>query len=565
MEISDPAAPGLQETPDEYGAFPRLGEGQLARLQARGERRRTEDGEVLFEEGDTDYDFHVVLEGLVAVLDHPGFADERVIAVHGRRRFLGELGLLTGQSAFSTAVVREAGEELVVAVEDLRAIIGEDPALGDMLLRAYFMRRERLIGLGAGLRIIGSRFSAETRRLREFSARNRLPHRWIDLEQDADAEELLRQVEVAPEQTPVVIWHGQVLRNPSNEELARAVGLRVAAAPQALCDLLVVGAGPAGLAASVYGASEGLGTVTLDAIAVGGRAGTSARIENYLGFPAGISGGELGERATIQAKKFGARILVPAEAVALEPDADRHRVRLADDSEIVARTIVIASGAHYRRLPAARLEEFESDSVYYAATLMEAQMCAGDPVVIVGGGNSAGQAALFLLRYVSALRLLVRCDALDREMSRYLADRIERSSAEVLLNTVVRELDGEGSLEEVVVENTRTGERSRLAAKALFVFIGAEPFTGWLQGHIALDGDGFVLTGPDVPGEIDESGYQQRRPLLLETSRPGVMAVGDVRSGSIKRVASAVGEGSMAVRLVHEFLERAHQHPHHVP
>jgi thioredoxin reductase (NADPH) len=506
-----------------------------------------------------------VLDGMVSVVDGYGSADERLIASHGPRRFLGELGLLTGQAAFFTAVVREAGEVLVVPVERLRSLLVQDATLGDLLLRAYFMRRELLIGLGAGFRIIGSRFSPDTRRLREFLARNRLPHRWIDLEQDETGEALLRQLGISPQETPVVIWRGEVLRNPSNEELAEAAGLKTHAPEQELCDLLVVGAGPSGLAASVYGASEGLATITLDAVATGGQAGTSPKIENYLGFPAGISGAELGERATLQARKFGARIIVPTEAVGLRSDGDGYVLALAHGEELFTRTVVVASGARYRRLPVPRIEDFEGSSVYYAATVTEALMCAGDPVVVVGGGNSAGQAALFLSRYARELRLVIRGDSLTKDMSRYLADRIERSSVEVMRESEVRELEGEDTLEGVVVEHRATGERRRLPAKALFVFIGAEPHTQWLQGQVAVDGHGFVLTGQAAAEGVQEDGRAPRAPLMLETSSPGVLAVGDVRSGSIKRVASAVGEGSIAVRLVHELLERAHQHPHHVP
>jgi thioredoxin reductase (NADPH) len=553
------------ETPDRDGAFPRLTDGQLARLVAEGRRRHTRDGEVLFREGDEHYDFVVVISGKTAVIDGYESPEERLIAVHGPRRFLGELGLLTGQAAFFSAVVVEPGEVLVVPVDRLRALIMQDAALGDLVLRAYFMRRELLIGLGAGFRIVGSRFSADTRRLREFAARNRLPHRWVDLEQDQAAEALLRELGIAPEQTPVVIWHGEVLRNPSNDELACAVGLTAPAMQHAVCDLLVVGAGPAGLAAAVYGASEGLDTIVLDAIATGGQAGTSSRIENYLGFPAGISGAELGERAALQARKFGASIAIPAEAVALEAYDDHYLVRTADDRELLARTLLVASGARYRKLPVARLEDFEGDSVYYAATLMEAQMCAGDPVIVVGGGNSAGQATLFLSRYATELRLLLRGDSLAAGMSRYLAERIERSPAEVMLNTEVRTLEGERTLEGVTVEDNRSGERRRLPARAMFVFIGADPHTHWLQDHVALDDHGFVLSGQAAAVTVPEVGGELRQPLMLETSRPGILAAGDVRSGSIKRVASAVGEGSMAVRLTHDLLERAHRHPHHAP
>jgi thioredoxin reductase (NADPH) len=540
----------LAETPDLDGAFPRLSDEQIASLARHGERRRVERGDVLYREGDESYDFFVVLAGKVAMVEEYG-QEDRVVIVHGPGRFLGELSILTGQAAVLTAVVVEPGEVLVVPAERLRALVSQDQVLGDLILRACLLRRSYLIGAGAGFRIVGSRFSPDTRRLREFAARNRLPHRWIDVEEDQTAEALLREFGVTPEETPVVILGGErVLRNPSNAELARAIGLRPPTPREEVCDVVVVGAGPAGLAASVYGASEGLATTTLDAVATGGQAGTSSRIENYLGFPAGISGAELAERATIQARKFGARITVPAEAVALRPEDDRYVIALADEGEVRARTVVIATGARYRKLPVPRLEELEGTSVFYAATLAEAQLCQGDPVVVVGGGNSAGQATLFLAQHAAQVYLVVREDSLEKDMSRYLADRIERNPAvEVLLHTDVRELIGERALDAVVVEDNRTGERRTLEARALFVFIGADPCTGWVADQLALDRDGFILTGPAAGGP---PGHE---PLLLETSLPGVLAVGDVRSGSIKRVASAVGEGAMAVRLVHEHLD----------
>jgi thioredoxin reductase (NADPH) len=540
----------LPETPDLDGAFPRLSEQQLLALEAHGERRRVRQGEVIYREGDERCDFYVVLEGQVAILEGYGGA-VRVVAVHGPRRFLGELGLLTGQAAFLTAVALEPGEVLVVPVERLRELVSQDAAFGDLVLRAYLIRRSMLIELGAGFRIVGSRYSPDTRRLREFAARNRLPHRWIDLEKDKEAERLLRQLGVAPEETPVVIWRGeQVLRNPTNAELARAIGLPAPKPGGTVCDLVIVGAGPAGLAAAVYAASEGLATVTFDAIATGGQAGTSPRIENYPGFPSGISGSELTERTVIQAEKFGADINVPAEATALEQRDGHHLVRLDDGQAVEGRTVVVATGARYRKLPVPRLEEFEGTSVHYAATHVEAQLCHGDPVAVVGGGNSAGQAAVFLMKHAARVSLLIRGGDLGRSMSRYLADRIERTPGiEVLRHTEVRELVGEGALEAVVVEDNRTGSRRRLEARALFVFIGAEPHTGWLGDRLALDDRGFILTGADA---VPDDG---RQPFLLETSLPGVFAAGDVRSGSIKRVTSAVGEGAMAIRLAHEYLE----------
>jgi thioredoxin reductase (NADPH) len=545
------------ETPDLNGAFPRLGDEQIAALSTRGERRRTRAGEVLYREGEPVSDFIVVLEGLVAIVEGDG---ERELAVHGPGRFLGEVNLLTGQAAFLTAVVREAGAVLVVPLERLREAVAQDARLGDLIVQAYLVRRSLLIELGSGFRIVGSRYDPDTRRLREFAARNRLPHRWLDLERDPQAEALLRELGIGPEDTPVVIWRGRtVLRNPGNAELARTIGLRPTTSAPLDCDLLVVGAGPAGLAAAVYGASEGLATVVLDGVATGGQAGTSSRIENYLGFPSGISGAELAERAVIQARRFGARITVPAKATGLERLDGHHVLRLDDGSAVRALTVLIATGARYRRLDVPRIGELEGISVYYAATWMEAQFCAGDPIVIVGGGNSAGQAAVFLSKHAHRIHLAIRHEDLGRDMSRYLVDQIERiPTVDVLRCTELRELVGGGALEAVVVEDRRTGRRRRLEARALFVFIGLEPHAGWLGGQLAVDERGFVLTGPDaVASELHADGWDLvRRPLPLETSRPGVFAAGDVRSGAIRRVASAVGEGAMAVRMVHEHLEQ---------
>jgi thioredoxin reductase (NADPH) len=544
------------ETEDTSGAYPRLTRAQIRALESQGARRPILPGDLLYREGEFQHDFFVILDGLVAIVDGYGSGFDRTIGVHGQGRFLGELNLLAGQPAFLTAVVVEPGEVLAVPAERLRAIVTQDPNLGDLILRSLVQRRSMLIGLGAGFRIIGSRYSPDTRRIREFASRNRLPHHWIDLEKDAAAEGMLRQLGISPAETPVVIRGTEVLRNPSNAELARLFGLPVPRSDGTMCDLIVVGAGPAGLAASVYGASEGLETIALDAIATGGQAGTSSRIENYLGFPSGISGAELADRAVVQAQKFGAELTLPARATSLEPRDEHYAIGLEDGPEILARTVVIATGVQYRKLPVQRLEEFEGVSVYYAATPMEAQLCRGDPVVVVGGGNSAGQATLFLTAYADHVVLVVREDELTVNMSRYLADRIERHpGVDVHVHTEVRELCGSGALEAVVVEDTHTGERQRLPARALFVFIGADPHTGWLGGRIALDEGGYILTGSDACDDEtlaaigDDEGH---RPLVLETSLPGVFAAGDVRSGSIKRVASAVGEGSMSVRMVHD-------------
>jgi thioredoxin reductase (NADPH) len=538
----------LVETEDRSGAFPRLDDGQIEALASHGERRPTRRGEVLYREGDARYDFYVILEGKAAVVEGYESGHERTIGVHGARRFLGELNLLTDQAAFLTAVVVEPGEVLAVAPDRLRALVTQDTALGDLILRAFLLRRSVLIGIGAGFRIIGSRYDPDTRRIRDFAARNRLPHHWVDLERDTEADALLRELEISPEETPVVIWRGrEVLRNPSTVELARLFGLPLPRDKEEICDLVVVGAGPAGLAAAVYGASEGLDTLALDAVATGGQAGTSSRIENYLGFPAGISGGELADRAVLQAEKFGAELTIPARATSLEDREDHYAIGLEDGHELRTRAVVIATGVQYRRLPIPGLEELEGTSVYYAATLMEAQLCHGDPVAVVGGGNSAGQAALFLTSWAQRVRLIVREPELTVNMSRYLADRIRRDPGiEVHLHSEVRELVGQGALEALVIEDGRTGEHTRIEARALFVFIGAEPHTGWLGGRVALDAGGYILTGFDARDGDAET------PLMLETSLPCVFAAGDVRSGSIKRVASAVGEGSIAIRMVHE-------------
>lgn len=543
------------------GAFPRLTDDQIAILRPYGSVRAVHKGETLFQAGDATYDFCVILAGTVDVLDVDG-EEERVIVTHGPHSFLGELSLLTGQSVYLTARMRDDGEVLALPLNVLREVIAQKPLLSDLIMRAFLERRLILMRSGVGLRIVGSHYVEDTRRLREFAVRNRLPHVWIDLEVDQSAEALLRAFDVSPAETPVVLWQGRtVLRNPSNAELARAIGLNRDVSDDIVCDLLVVGAGPAGLAAGVYGASEGLKTVLLDAVAVGGQAGTSSRIENYLGFPAGLSGADLAGRAAFQADKFGARLLVPREVRTLREEAGSYRVDLRDGGGILCRAVVVATGAQYRRLDVPGLERFEGESVYYAATEAEAEMCAGSNVAVVGGGNSAGQAALFLARRTRRVTLLLRGGDVAAGMSRYLIDRIERTdNIDVLVRTEVRALHGDGSLRGVVVEDTATRERRELDVQAVFVFVGSAANSEWLRGSISLDARGFVVTGPDLPAaELAAERWQPlgRDPYLLESSLPGVFVAGDARSGSIKRVASAVGEGAMCVRFVHQFLEGA--------
>jgi thioredoxin reductase (NADPH) len=540
---------------------PTLREDQIEVLGRYGQMRETEAGQVLFRAGDTSNDFIVVLEGEVEVFDD--FAGEaRTMGVMRAGRFVGDLNMLTGQAIYLSAVVGKGGRVLAIPRERLKEVVTEEPNLSDIILKAFLARRSWGMRTGLGLRIVGSRHSGDASRLRGFAARNRLPHVWIELEEDPKAEALLEEFGAKPSETPVTIWQGKdVLKNPTNAEFARIIGLKVEAPRQRTYDLVVVGAGPAGLGASVYGASEGLSTLALESVALGGQAGTSSRIENYLGFPAGLSGFELATRALVQADKFGARTAVPQEAVGLKSEDGYYRIELSEGGEVAARSVIAASGARYRRLEVPRLGRFEGVSVHYAATEAEVQPFEGEEVVVVGGGNSAGQAAVFLAGRARRVYLLIRGDDLGKSLSRYLVDRVtEAGNVELFANTEVRDLVGEDRLHGVVVEDNRSGARQTLGAKALFVFIGAEANTGWLQGAVELDERGFVLTGRELDGCALEGDYWQgisRQPYPLETSLPGVFAAGDVRSGSIKRVASAVGEGSMAVRLVHQYLADA--------
>lgn len=551
----EPPRLNADEAPGRQAAFPQLGPEQIARFRAAGRVRAVRQGELLFREGDASYDFFVVEAGSVAVVQGYG-AEDRLIVTHGPGRFLGEMNLLTGSAVSLTAVVRAAGTVVQVPTGLLREIVAQDEELSNLILGAFLARRSIMTEIGTGVRVIGSRFSPQARRVREFLARNRIPCQWTDLDADPEAEAFLsgRGLGIAVTETPVVTWGTTVLRNPSSAELADRLGLGSQGEPPPLCDLVIVGGGPAGLAAAVYGASEGLDTLLLDAVALGGQAGTSARIENYLGFPAGISGGELAERAQLQAAKFGARLMVSAEAIGVARDAGHYRVLLSDGETVRGKALIVATGARYRRPDVAGLDRYEGTGVYYAAAQAEAQACAGRHVVVVGGGNSAGQAAMFLSRHAASCHLLVRGPDLARSMSRYLIDELERNPAvTVLTGCELAELHGSPELETVTVTDKHTGQQHQLPATAAFVFIGAQPRTGWLDGQLTTDRDGFIRTGRDL-GDADLPGFGGRVPHFLETSWPGVFAAGDVRSGSIKRVASAAGEGAMAVSLVHQHL-----------
>jgi thioredoxin reductase (NADPH) len=542
---------------DRLGSRATLSETQLTVLRRYAVEQETAVGDVLFADGDETYDLIVILEGEVEIVEHFALPAQLVIVSYGPREFLGEMGLLTGQRAYLTAAVSAAGRILRIPVEQVHVIMAQEIDLSEVILRAFLVRHSRLTHRGAGLTLVGSRFDNDTRRLLEVMARNRLASRWLELEDSPEAEEVLRELEVPVADLPIVVVPGGgLLRNPSSRALFEALGLTYAHTPgrSDACDLLVVGAGPAGLAAAVYGASEGMSTTLAEDTALGGQAGTSSRIENYLGFPAGLSGEELAARAVLQAQKFGVRIKLASMAIDLCSEADTHQVRFEDGEVVSARSLIIATGAHYNRLPLDRLAEFEGVGVYYAATQMEALACAGGPVVIVGGGNSAGQAALFLASTCTRVHLAIRADTLAKSMSRYLTDQIERSPGiEVMHRTEVVGLVGDRYLEGVQLRGSTGEETSVLPVCGLFVFIGAKPNTDWLDGQLAEDDHGFLLTGIDIPASCLDR--DQPPPLFLETSRPGLFCVGDVRSRSVKRVATAIGEGSMAVRLVYERIE----------
>jgi thioredoxin reductase (NADPH) len=536
-------------------AFRQLNDTELAALGQFGVRRAVSAGEYLYREGDAGYDFYVVLAGAVEIVVHSE-GKERVIARHSPGRFLGELNLLTGQRVFVSARVAEPGEVLAVPRDAFRRLIATDASLSDKILAAFLARRAILMtGASSAIRVIGSRFSPDSGRVREFLVRNRIPHEWLDPDADSDVERLLREFEIAPRDLPVVIVSGKVLRRPTPGVLAEYLGLTVGTMPDGGFDLIVVGAGPAGLAAAVYGASEGLRTLVLEMVAVGGQAGSSSRIENYLGFPTGISGGDLTQRATVQAQKFGASFSSPCTVASLREEAGHFVVRLSNGTEVPGHAVIVATGARYKRLDAEGLERFESRGVYYAATELEARACAGSPAVVAGGGNSAGQAALFLADAGSAVTIVIRGPNLEASMSRYLVDRIDANKRIVVRqNTRIVALEGDESLTGVRISGP--GGEETLGTTALFSFIGADPASQWLSGFAALDDRGFVLTDRSLGREQLDGPWDAlgRAPLPFETSHPGLFAVGDVRSGSTKRVAGAVGEGSAAVRSVHDYL-----------
>lgn len=532
-------------------AHPVFNADQLAAMASFGEQCAVEPGHVLFAAGDSTQDLFIVLDGAAEAVRSDGDTDV-VVVEFGPGEIVGELTLLTGQRRYLTARCTRAGRVLVISQEQFRRLMSLQPELAEPIFNALLARREMLrTGDGAqAIRIIGSRYSPEALSLRAFAERSRLPHAWIEIDDADDSKALLDAAGLSEQDIPAVITPTEVLRRPSAAVFAEHLGLTFTPTPGYIFDLVVVGSGPAGLAAAVYGASEGLRTVSLDAVAIGGQAGTSSRIENYAGFPNGISGGDLTARAAVQAMRLGARLNAPCEVSALRTDTGFHVVTLRDGSEIPTRTVIVASGAHYQRLAVENLDRFEGSGVYYAATDLEARACQGTPVLVVGGGNSAGQAAIYLAEHSCAVTIAIRGSDLTHSMSRYLIERIDANPRiDVNAGTEVDALDGANHLEQVTLREKTTGQTRPISCSALFCFIGARPDTAWLGADVLRDEHGFVLTDRQLSGSAGEAG-----PLPFETSVPGIFAAGDVRAGSMKRVAAAVGEGSSAVRSVHERL-----------
>ena len=537
--------------------FPTLTPAQLHRVATHGRTRAVRAGEVLVEQGDASTPIFVVISGELEAV-RPTCASETLIRVIGAGQFTGEINTLSGRLAMARIRAREDGEVIQLARESVLSVVQTDAELSEILMRAFILRRVELLAQGVGdATLVGSNHSADTLRIKEFLTRNAHPYAYIDLERDADVQGLLDYFHISVADIPVVICRGQtVLRNPTNREIANCFGFNRAVDQTRVSDLVIVGAGPAGLAAAVYGASEGLDVLLLETYSPGGQAGSSSRIENYLGFPTGISGNDLAGRAYTQAQKFGAQMLL-AKGTRLTCDRKPYVVELEDGARIPARTIVIATGARYRKLPLDNLSRFEGAGIYYGATFIESQLCSGEEVVIVGGGNSAGQAAVFLSESTNHVYILVRGASLADTMSRYLIRRIEQTGNITLLtHTEIVALEGVDHLERITWRNNQTGKTEDKKIAHLFLMMGANPNTAWLDGCVALDNKGFIKTGPDLSSEDLVAAHWPlgRRPYLLETTLPGVFAAGDVRGGNVKRVASAVGEGSIAISFVHQLL-----------
>ena len=540
-------------------AFPVLTEAQINRIRPGGKLREVKKDEILFEPGDLSVPFFVLLAGAMQIVQ-PDLVGERLITTHGPGQFTGEMTMISGQRCLVRARMTEAGKLLELSGDGLRSLVAKDAELSEIFMRAFILRRLALISLGYGnLILLGSRHSANTLRLREFLTRNGHPFRYVDLDIDKSSQELLDRFQVRLDEIPVVICqaHG-VLRNPSIQKLVDCIGFNSAIDEVQVRDLIIVGAGPSGLAVAVYAASEGLNVLLIEAASPGGQAGSSSKIENYLGFPTGISGQELAARAIAQVEKFGAKMMVARSVARLECEKHPYEILLDNGNKLAARAVVIATGAQYNKPHLPDLERFEGQGIYYGATFMESQLCEQEEVVVVGGGNSAGQAAVFLSETARKVYMLVRSSELSSTMSRYLIQRIEANPAiELHFKTEIVGLEGGSHLDGITWQDKTSGETSTREIRHLFIMAGASPRTDWLRGCVALDDKGFILTGRDLEtgtGAPAMGWTLARTPSMLETSLPGIFAVGDVRSGSVKRVASAVGEGAIAVHLVHRAL-----------
>ena len=547
----------LSSAPNAALLFPELSSAQIARIASHGVIRPITRGEVLIEGGQTNVPFFVLKAGEIEVI-RPSALDEILVAIVRPAQFTGDISMILGRPAQMRLRVRASGEVVQLTRDQMHALIQNDAEISEVLMSAFIHRRVAVIAQGIGdVLLIGSVGSGATLRIKQFLTRNGHPFKYLDLDRDADVRQLLDRFRVEPAEIPVVICRGEaVLKNPSNQEIADCLGFNIGIDHTHRRDVVIVGAGPAGLAAAVYAASEGLDVLVIEASSPGGQAGSSSRIENYLGFPTGISGRELAGRAYAQAQKFGAEVMIAKGAAELVCEHNAYGVRLDDSVTIPARTVVIATGARYRRPSLANLGQFEGAGVYYNATFMEAQLCDGDEVIVVGGANSAGQAAVFLAQTVRRVHLLVRSSSLSASMSRYLIRRIEETpTIQVKTKTEIVALEGTEHLERVQWRDS-TGAVTSHDLKHVFLMTGADANTGWLKGRVALDAKGFIKTGRDLTKEDLAAArwMTDRSPYLLETSLPGVFAVGDVRCGSVKRVASAVGEGSIAVSFVHRAL-----------
>jgi len=548
----------MPEPANRDAMFPKLTQSQMARLEGFGRRRTASAGEIIYEPGDSKPGFFVLFSGRIEIVS-PTSEGETLVTLHEAGEFTGELNMLTGRHSLVRGRAAEDSELIDIPSENLRRIVQTDAELSEILLRAFLLRRSYLIAnVPGGLLLIGSSHSADTLRLRGFLTRNGQPHAYIDVERDSGVQDLLSQFQIELSDIPVLICgSSRPLKNPSNADAAVYLGLNEGIEQGIIYDLIVVGAGPAGLAAGVYAASEGLSVLVLEGAAPGGQAGSSSRIENYLGFPTGISGQELAARAFVQAEKFGAHVAIAQTATRLYCERHPYQIALADGSTVRSRAIIIATGAEYRKLPLANVARFEGAGIYYGATHVEAQLCQDEEIVIVGGGNSAGQAAVFLSQKAKHIDVLIRGESLAASMSQYLIRRIDECPTITLRpRTEVESLEGNGRLERIRWRNTATGQSETHDIHHLFSMTGASPNSSWLDGCVALDDKQFVKTGADLTSE-ELSQWQwplRRHPYLFETSIPRVFAVGDVRSGSVKRVASSVGEGSVAVQLVHRAL-----------